>query len=164
MTRSSRHRSSGATPGAVVCASHCCGTIRPSAATASRGDANPCAFEDGSASSQQPTWAQAARWSPNWSTRALLVRRIGKLGACAWRRPRLPGPAAHQHVDGPRSHLLVSGEAVTTSLTGGLPDIVVGILMHRIAFVHRVSSHSWRRFAKSCVLLAVCHVAAACEM
>ena len=68
MTRSSRRLSSGATPGAVVCANHCCGTTRPSAATASRATRTHARSRMGARLASSPLRAQAARWSPNWST------------------------------------------------------------------------------------------------
>ena len=52
-------------------ASHCCGTTRPSAATAFRATRTHACSRMGARLASSPLRAQAARWSPNWSTRTL---------------------------------------------------------------------------------------------
>ena len=68
-TRSSRRRSSGGTPGAVVLLSHCWGTTRPSGPTASRQILIQACSMRCPRRARAPVRGQAARWSPNGSTR-----------------------------------------------------------------------------------------------
>ena len=84
-----------ATPGAVVCASHCCRTTRPSAATASRATRTHARSRVGVRLASSPLRAQAARWSPNWSTRT-------DQGSAAWRALS----AASGRCQGRRYHIL----------------------------------------------------------
>ena len=69
MTRSRRRRSSGRTPTAVVSATHCCGTTRPSGPTASRATCTHACSSTKPRRAKRPVRGQAAKWSPNTSTR-----------------------------------------------------------------------------------------------
>ena len=70
MTKSSRRRSSAATPGAVVFASHCCGTTRPSSPTASRTTWIQARSSTKPRRASSPVRGHAMAWSPRLSTGA----------------------------------------------------------------------------------------------
>ena len=70
MTKSSRRRSSAATPGAVVFASHCCGTTRPSGPIASRTTWIQARSSTKPRRASSPVRGHAMAWSPQLSTRA----------------------------------------------------------------------------------------------
>ena len=69
-TRSNLRRSSSRTPGAVVRASHCCGTTRPSPPRPSRQTRTQACSSRGARLARRPERAHAALWSPYGSTTA----------------------------------------------------------------------------------------------
>ena len=85
-TKSKRRRPAGATPGAVVRASHCCGTTRPSAPTASRATCTHARSRTKPRRGSKPVRGQATKWSPNAS-------------ACPW-QPGAPSPPQCRAVNG----------------------------------------------------------------
>ena len=68
MTKSNRRRSSAATPGAVVFASHCCGTTRPSGPIASRTTWIHARSRTKPRRASRPVRGHARAWSPRLST------------------------------------------------------------------------------------------------
>ena len=67
MTMSSRRRSSDATPGAVVCVSHCCGTTCPSGPMASRATRTQACSTILARRASNPVRGHATAWSPSGS-------------------------------------------------------------------------------------------------
>ena len=78
MTKSSRRRSSAATPGAVVFASHCCGTTRPSGPIASRTTWIQARSSTKPQRASSPVRGHAMAWFPRLSTRARQPARDGQ--------------------------------------------------------------------------------------